>query len=109
MTQIDIDGESARDGLMTLVMTVVELLVDVMEREAIRRMESGDLTDEEIERVGTQFAALEAEIESIKEDEEIDEPVDQLRERLDGLVADAVRTVDEPPRQGYSHNPIEDD
>ncbi len=109
MTQIDIDGESARDGLMTLVMTVVELLVDVMEREAIRRMESGDLTDEEIERVGTQFAALEAEIESIKEDEEIDEPVDQLRERLDGLVADAVRTVDEPPQQGYSHNPIEDD
>lgn len=109
MTQIDIDGESARDGLMTLVMTVVELLVDVMEREAIRRMESGDLTDEEIERVGSQFAALEAEIESIKEDEEIDEPVDQLRERLDGLVADAVRTVDEPPQQGYSHNPIEDD
>lgn len=109
MTQIDIDGESARDGLMTLVMTIVELLVEVMEQEAIRRMESGDLTDEEIERVGAQFAALEAEIEAIKEDEQIDEPVDQLRERLDNLVSDAVMTMDEPPQQGYSYNPIEDD
>lgn len=109
MTQIDIDGEDARDGLMTLVITLVELLVDVMEREAIRRMESGDLTDEEIERVGTQFAALEAEIEAIKEDEEISEPVEQLRERLDGLVADAVRSVDEPHQQEYRYNPIKDD
>lgn len=109
MTQIDIDGEDARDGLMTLVITLVELLVDVMEREAIRRMESGDLTDKEIERVGTQFAALEAEIEAIKEDEEIDEPVEQLREQLDGLVTDAVRSVDEPHQQEYQYNPIKDD
>lgn len=86
MTQIDIDGESARDGLMTLVVTVIELLIEVMERETIRRMESGDLTDEEIERIGSQFAALEDEIEAIKDDEGIDQPVEELRGQLDGPV-----------------------
>lgn len=96
MTTIDVDGDEARDGLMTLVVTVVELLVDAMEREAIRRMESGELTDEEIERLGSQLASLEAEIEDIKQDESIEEPVDDLRGDLDGLVRDLVERADEP-------------
>lgn len=100
MTQVDVDGENARDGLMTLVVTVVELLVETMEREAIRRMESGELTDEEIERLGSQLATLEAEIENIKEDEGIDGSVDDLRGELDGLVEDLVERADEPHRQG---------
>ncbi|HET7323860.1 MAG TPA: gas vesicle protein GvpK [Halococcus sp.] len=102
MTEIDVDGENARDGLMTLVVTVVELLVDTMEREAIRRMESGDLTDEEIERLGSRLATLETEIESIKEDEGIDESVDDLRGELDGLVEDLVQRADEPQRNNRS-------
>ncbi|UPM45060.1 gas vesicle protein K [Halocatena salina] len=109
MTQIDIDGESARDGLMTLVITIVELLIEAMEREAIRRMESGDLTEEEIERIGAQFAALDAEIAAIKEEEAIEDSVGELRDRLDGLVVDAIRSVEEPPQQGSTHEPIEND
>ena len=103
MTTIDIDGDDARNGLMTLVVTVVELLVDTMEREAIRRMESGRLTDEEIERLGDQLATLEAEIERLKDDEGIDEPVNDLRGELDGLVNDLVSTTDEAgPDPGHT-------
>jgi hypothetical protein len=100
MTTIDVDGDEARDGLMTLVVTVVELLVDAMEREAIRRMESGELTDEEIERLGSQLAALEEEIEGIKRDEGIEGSVDDLRGELDGLVRDLVERADEPHQEG---------
>jgi hypothetical protein len=106
MTEIDVDGENARDGLMTLVVTVVELLVDTMEREAIRRMESGELTDEEIERLGSQLASLEDEIEGIKKDEGIEGSVDDLRGELDGLVEDLVERADEPRRN--NRNVIDD-
>lgn|GEM_PF-384210 len=94
MTQINVDGDEARSGLMALLITVVELLLDAMEREAVRRMESGRLADEEIERLGEQLARLEDEIAEIKRDEGIEDEVDRLRGDLDGIVGDAVRGLD---------------
>lgn len=95
MTRIDVDGESAADGLLTLVLAVVEILVEALEREAIRRMESGQLTDEEIDRLGRQLAAIDEQIAEIETDQGIADDVSSLRGDLDDLVRDAIERLDE--------------
>jgi hypothetical protein len=44
--------EDARRAVLKLVLTLVELIRQLLERQAIRRMESGTLTDDETENVG---------------------------------------------------------
>lgn len=90
MTTVDLDGEDAADGLVALVVAVVEILVEALEREAVRRMESGRLTDEQIDRLGRRLAAIEEEIERLKSETEVEDDVADLRSQLDGLVREAV-------------------
>lgn len=99
MTQVDLDGDDAADGLVALVVTVVELLVEALEREAIRRMESGELTDEEIDRLGARLQAIEEEIDRLKAETEVESEVEELRSQLDGLVGDALAELHEPQRR----------
>ncbi|GAA1113092.1 gas vesicle protein K [Streptomyces javensis] len=57
-TRVDIDRDSVGRDLVALVLTVVELLRQLMERQAIRRIDAGGLTDDQIERVGTTLMLL---------------------------------------------------
>lgn len=50
--RLGIDPDSLRQGLGQLVLTLVRLLHEVLERQAIRRIEGGGLTDKQIEDVG---------------------------------------------------------
>jgi hypothetical protein len=59
--------EDVQRGLAQLVLTLVEVLRELMERQALRRMDSGSLDDEEIERLGATFIALRERMEELKE------------------------------------------
>jgi hypothetical protein len=64
--RINADPERVEQGLAQLVLTLVELLRQLMERQALRRMEQGTLTDEQIERLGETFMKLERRMEELK-------------------------------------------
>jgi hypothetical protein len=61
------DPEDAARGLAQLVLTLVELLRQLMERQAIRRFDAGSLSDEEVERLGRALMALEDRMGELKE------------------------------------------
>ena len=64
--RVNTDPEHVERGLAQLVLTLVELLRQLMERQALRRMEAGTLTDEEIERLGQTFMKLDERMKELK-------------------------------------------
>jgi hypothetical protein len=56
--RVEIDKDEVRRDLMKLVLTIVELLRQLMERQAIRRVEQGDLTEAQEEDLGTALMLL---------------------------------------------------
>src|SRR5437016_5058606 len=60
------DPENVERGLAQLVLTLIELLRRLMERQALRRVERGSLTDVEVERLGETFRRLAARMEELK-------------------------------------------
>jgi Gas vesicle protein K len=58
-SRIDVDPEGVERGLAQLVLTLIEFLRQLLERQAVRRMEGGSLTEEEVERVGLALMKLE--------------------------------------------------
>ena len=64
-SRIDVDPERVEQGLAQLVLTLVEFLRQLLERQAVRRMEGGTLTDEEVERVGLALMKLEEKVHAL--------------------------------------------
>jgi len=63
--RVNLGGERGDSGLAGLVLTVVKLLHDLLEKQAIRRSDSGNLTDEEVERLGFTLMRQAEEIDRI--------------------------------------------
>ena len=66
-SRLEIDGDRVRNGLAQLVLTLVKLLHELLERQAIQRMDSGSLTDEEIERLGLALMRQAEELDRLRE------------------------------------------
>lgn len=65
--RIDADPESVERGLVSLVLTVVELLRQLMERQALRRVDEGTLADDQIEKIGWTLMSLEQKMAELRE------------------------------------------
>ncbi len=59
------DREPAERGLASLVLTIVELLRELMERQALRRVEEGSVTDEQAERLGCTLMRLDERMDEL--------------------------------------------
>jgi hypothetical protein len=85
--RIETDPEHAEQGLARLALTLIELLRKVLEHQAVRRMDGGALSAEEIERLGLALLKLNGRMQELKstfglsdEDLEIDlGPLGRLR------------------------------
>ncbi|HZU20834.1 MAG TPA: gas vesicle protein K [Gaiellaceae bacterium] len=64
--RVSADPEKVERGLAQLVLTLIELLRQLMERQALRRMDEGGLTDEQIERLGLTFMRLAERMDELK-------------------------------------------
>jgi len=64
--RLDLDPERLKNGLGQLVLTLIKLLHEVLERQALRRIEAGSLTAEQIERLGLTLMGQAEEIDRLR-------------------------------------------
>ena len=87
---IEIDEGNLKQGVLGLVVALVEVIQDALQHQAFRRMEGGSLTEEEMERLGKALMDLDEAIEQIKQENGIAEAVRSVRDGLDSAVDDVL-------------------
>jgi len=65
-SRINIDAQSVEQGLAKLVLTLIEFIRRLLEKQAVRRMEGGDLSPEQIEELGLALMRLEGKLQELK-------------------------------------------
>jgi hypothetical protein len=87
---VNLDEGNLKDGLLGLVVALVEIIQELLERQALRRMESGRLSNSEIERLGEALSELTEALDKIKSDNHIGDAVEQVRGELDLAAEDLI-------------------
>jgi hypothetical protein len=98
---VDLDEKDLKSGILGLVVALVEIIKETLRRQALRRMESGSLTETEIERLGNALMELDAAIEKIKLETGIAESVKAVRDGLDKVVDEVLDTMLNPERWAH--------
>ena len=87
---IEIDEGNLKQGVLGLVIALVEIIQDALRHQAVRRMEGGSLNEEEVERLGEALLELDNAIKQIKEEMGVAETVKSVRDGLDSAVDDVL-------------------
>lgn len=97
---LDIAEQDLKNGILGLVVALVEIVKEALKLQAMRRMEGGSLSEAELERLGQALMDLDAAIERIKEEMGIAESVKAVRDSLDRAVADLIDSILPVPEEG---------
>ena len=65
-SRINVDAQGVEQGLAKLVLTLIEFIRRLLEKQAVRRMEGGELSPEQIEELGLALMKLEAKLQELK-------------------------------------------
>jgi hypothetical protein len=95
---VDIDEKNLKHGVLGLVIALVEVIRDALKLQAVKRMEGGSLTEEEMERLGEALMDLDTAIDEIKQEQGITESVKSVRDGLDNIVDDVLDRIINPER-----------
>jgi hypothetical protein len=93
-----ISEKNLKHGVLGLVIALVEVIRDALRIQALKRIDSGLLTDEECERLGKALMELDIAIEEIKEEQGITESVQAVRDGLDDIVDNIIDRIINPER-----------
>jgi hypothetical protein len=93
MAIVNIDERSLKEGLLGLVIAIVEIIKETLRLETLRRMDGGTLTPQETERLGQALMDLDEAVEQLKVDLGVAEAVKAVRDGLDRAVGDILDTM----------------
>ena len=85
--KLEIDDQDFKHGILGLVLGIVEVIRDTLRIQSLKRMEGGNLSDSQVERLGNALLELDRAIDKIKEEQGVSETVRSVRDGLDDLVA----------------------
>lgn len=95
---LDINEDNLKQGVLGLVIALVEIIRDALRIQAFKRIESGSLAEGECERLGKAFIELDEAIEKIKEEQGVAESVQAVRDGLDNIVDEVLDKFINPER-----------
>ncbi len=87
---IKVDADNLQEGLLGLVIALVDIIKDVLQKQAIHRLESGSLKEVEAERLGLAFMQLDETLAKIKKENNLEATVGKIRSDLDSLVDESL-------------------
>ena len=87
---VNLDEDNLKQGLLGVVVALVEIIDEVLERQAIRRIEGGRLSDEEVERLGLALSDLKEAIDGIKKENDLEDAVRSVRNGLDSVADELI-------------------
>ena len=93
---IKVKSDNLKEGLLGLVIALVEIIKEVLQKQAIYRLESKSLKEEEGEKLGLAFMKLDETLENIKKEHNLEKNTNKIRTELDNLVDDNLKKLIDP-------------